>query len=28
LKSIKAGDAVDVTYYQSLMVKVSPAPKK
>jgi Cu/Ag efflux protein CusF len=28
LKNIKAGDAVDVTYYQSLMVKVSPAPKK
>jgi Cu/Ag efflux protein CusF len=28
LKSIKTGDAVDVTYYQSLMVKVSPAPKK
>ena len=28
LKSIKSGDAVDVTYYQSLMVKVSPAPKK
>jgi hypothetical protein len=28
LKSIKTGDAVDVTYYQALMVKVSPAPKK
>ena len=28
LKNLKVGDAVDVTYYQSLMVKVAHAPKK
>jgi hypothetical protein len=28
LKNLKVGDAIDVTYYQSLMVKVARAPKQ
>lgn len=28
LKTVKVGDTVNVTYYQSLMVKVARAPKK
>jgi len=27
LQNIKAGDSVDVTYYESLMIKVARAPK-
>ena len=28
LQSLKVGDTVDVTYYESLLVKVAHAPKK
>jgi len=28
LQNVKPGDTLDVTYYQSLLVKVAPAPKK
>jgi hypothetical protein len=28
LQNVKVGDTVDITYYESLLIKVEPAPKK